>query len=136
MTLLESLKKYTTVVADTGDIYSIARYNNGGSRNDYELCNSAGAALWDYKGEYWTLQDTGRGGPYYHVMPPNGPGCATGAGFGIVDSFIGPSSSHPGGANVLRMDGSIKFVKDGVALNVWNALGTRAGCEVIGADAL
>ena len=33
------------------------------------------------------------------------------------------------------MDGSVRFVKDGVALATWNALGTRAGGEVIGADA-
>lgn len=43
---------------------------------------------------------------------------------------------HPGGANVLLMDGSVRCVKDGVALNVWAGLGTRAGGEVIGSDAL
>jgi prepilin-type processing-associated H-X9-DG protein len=68
-------------------------------------------------------------------MPPNQPGCAIGAGFGSVDSFIGPGSWHPGGANVLLLDGSIRFIKDGVALNTWNALGTRAGGEVVSADA-
>ncbi len=117
-------------------VYTIAKYSNGGYQNDYNLCSSATAALWDYKGEYWTLQDTGRGGPYYHIMPPNKPGCATSAGFGNVDSFIGPGSFHPGGANMLILDGSIRFIKDGVVLNVWNALGTRAGGEVISADAL
>ncbi len=61
--------------------------------------------LWDFKGEYWTLQDSGRGGPYYHVMPPDQPACAISAAFGNVDSFIGSSSSHPGGANVLILDG-------------------------------
>jgi prepilin-type processing-associated H-X9-DG protein len=116
-------------------VYAIAQFNNGGPQADFSLCSSADAALWDFKGEYWTLQDTGRGGPYYHVMPPNQPACATGMGFGTVDSFIGPSSSHPGGANLLLMDGSVKFVKDGIALTIWVALGTRAGCEVIGSDA-
>jgi prepilin-type processing-associated H-X9-DG protein len=71
-------------------------------------------------------------------MTPNKPGCATGTtyGFGATDSFIGPGSFHPGGANLLLMDGSVRFVKDGVALNVWNALGSRAGGEVISADGL
>jgi prepilin-type processing-associated H-X9-DG protein len=69
-------------------------------------------------------------------MPPNSASCATNASFGNVDSFIGPSSYHPGGANVLLMDGSVRFVKSGVALATWNALGTRCGGEVLSADAL
>jgi prepilin-type processing-associated H-X9-DG protein len=68
-------------------------------------------------------------------MPPNKPACAVAASFGNVDSFIGPGSSHPGGANVLLLDGSVKFIKDGIALANWNALGTRAGGEVLSADA-
>jgi prepilin-type N-terminal cleavage/methylation domain-containing protein/prepilin-type processing-associated H-X9-DG protein len=115
-------------------VYTIARYSNGGPQNDYSLCSAAKAGLWDYKGEYWTLQDTGRGGPYYHVMPPNKPACATGVGFGAVDSFIGPGSSHPGGVNLLLLDGSIRFVKDGIAPAAWTGLGTRAGGEIAGAD--
>jgi prepilin-type N-terminal cleavage/methylation domain-containing protein/prepilin-type processing-associated H-X9-DG protein len=117
-------------------VYSISKYSNGSSQNDYNLCISSTTALWDYKGEYWTLQDTGRGGPYYHVMTPNKQGCATSSAFGNVDSFIGPGSFHPGGANLLLLDGSVRFIKDGVNLSTWNALGTRAGGEVISADAL
>ena len=92
--------------------------------------------MWDSKGEYWTLQDTGRGGPYYHVMPPNQPACAVNADFGIVDSFIGSSSFHPGGANLLILDGSVRFIKSSIDVKIWNGLGTRAGGEVISADAL
>jgi prepilin-type N-terminal cleavage/methylation domain-containing protein/prepilin-type processing-associated H-X9-DG protein len=117
-------------------VYAIAQYANGGARNDYNLCRAATTPLWDSKGEYWTLQDTGRGGPYYHVMPPNQPACAVDAAFGIVDSFIGSSSYHPGGANVLILDGSVRFIKSSISLSSWNALGTRAGAEVISADAL
>ncbi len=117
-------------------IYSVARYNNGGPLNDYNACLASTTPLWDYKGEYWTLQDTGRGGPYYHVMPPNKPGCATGMGFSTVDSFVSSGSFHPGGANVLFLDGSVKFLKESIGLTVWNALGTRAGGEVTSADAL
>ncbi len=117
-------------------VYSIAQYTNGGPLNDYNLCEAASIPLWDFKGEYWTLQDTGRGGPYYHVMPPNHPACAVSAAFGNVDSFIGPSSFHPGGVNVLLLDGSVRFIKSSVNLSTWNALGTRAGGEVVSADAL
>jgi prepilin-type N-terminal cleavage/methylation domain-containing protein/prepilin-type processing-associated H-X9-DG protein len=123
-------------------VYLIPGYANGGARNDYAACAAATVVLWDEKGEFWTLQDTGRGGPYYHVMPPNSPSCATGAGFGAglpfgtVDSFIGPSSFHAGGANVVLMDGSVRFVKQTIDPAVWNALGTRAGGEVIDSEAL
>jgi hypothetical protein len=34
------------------------------------------------------------------------------------------------------MDGSVRFVKDGIGLSIWNALGTRAGGAVLSADAL
>jgi prepilin-type N-terminal cleavage/methylation domain-containing protein/prepilin-type processing-associated H-X9-DG protein len=117
-------------------VYSIAGYANGGALNDYNLCHSAYTPLWDFKGEYWTLQDTGRGGPYYHVMPPNQSACAVNADFGIVDSFIGSSSFHPGGVNLLLLDGSVRFIQSSISLNNWNALGTRAGGEVVSADAL
>ena len=88
-----------------------------------------------FKGEYWTLQDTGRGGPYYHIMPPNQPSCNTSAAYGVIDSFIAASSFHPGGVNVLLMDGSARFIKSSINLSIWNALGTRAGGEVVSADA-
>jgi prepilin-type processing-associated H-X9-DG protein len=115
-------------------VYAIAQYTNGGALNDYNLCRSASTPLWDFKGEYWTLQDTGRGGPYYHVMPPDQPACAVTAVFGNVDSFIDPSSFHPGGANLLLLDGSVRFIKATISLTTWNALGTRAGGEVLSAD--
>jgi prepilin-type processing-associated H-X9-DG protein len=44
---------------------------------------------------------------------------------------VPPSSAHPGGVNVLFGDGSVHFIKDSVALNVWRALGTRNGGEVL-----
>jgi prepilin-type processing-associated H-X9-DG protein len=117
-------------------VYAIAQYANGGPLNDETACRAASTPLWDFKGEYWTLQDTGRGGPYYHVMTPNRPACAVSAAFGNVDSFIGASSFHPGGVNVLMLDGSVRFVMSSIGLAGWNALGTRACGEVISADSL
>ncbi|MDR3638196.1 MAG: DUF1559 domain-containing protein [Isosphaeraceae bacterium] len=115
-------------------VYGITQYANGSPQGDFATCSAATTPLWDFKGEYWTLQDTGRGGPYYHVMPPNVTACATTMAFGAVDSFIGPSSYHSGGANVVVLDGSVKFIRNGISLPVWNALGTRAGGEVVGGD--
>jgi len=117
-------------------VRAIAQYSNGGPQNDFSICVASTTSLWDFKGEYWTLQDTGRGGPYYHVMPPDQPACAVTAAFGNVDSFIGAGSFHPGGANVLLMDGSVRFAKSSTNLAIWNAVGTRNGGEVLSADSL
>lgn len=44
------------------------------------------------------------------------------------------SSHHPGGVNALRMDGSVRFVKDAIGLATWRALATRSGGEVVSLD--
>jgi hypothetical protein len=38
-------------------------------------------------------------------------------------------SHHPGGVNLARADGSIQFTGEGVDLEPWQALATRAGDE-------
>jgi prepilin-type N-terminal cleavage/methylation domain-containing protein/prepilin-type processing-associated H-X9-DG protein len=43
-------------------------------------------------------------------------------------------AEHPGGANVLLGDGSVRFVKDSINQRTWAALATCAKGEVIGAD--
>ncbi|SIO66576.1 prepilin-type N-terminal cleavage/methylation domain-containing protein/prepilin-type processing-associated H-X9-DG domain-containing protein [Singulisphaera sp. GP187] len=45
-------------------------------------------------------------------------------------------SRHSGGVNVLLGDGSVRFVKDSVNLQAWRGLATKAGGEIISADAL
>jgi prepilin-type N-terminal cleavage/methylation domain-containing protein/prepilin-type processing-associated H-X9-DG protein len=44
------------------------------------------------------------------------------------------TSNHPGGVNVLMGDGSVRFVKSTIAMNIWWAIGTRSGGEVVSAD--
>ena len=50
-------------------------------------------------------------------------------------NFANASSNHPGGVNVLFSDGSVKFIKDSVNMQIYWSLGTRGGGEVISADA-
>jgi prepilin-type processing-associated H-X9-DG protein len=49
----------------------------------------------------------------------------------IHNGVFSASSRHPGGVNVAMMDGSVRFVKDGIAIGVWRALSTRNGGEAI-----
>ena len=44
------------------------------------------------------------------------------------------NSNHPGGANVLFGDGSVRFIKSSINMQTWWALGTRSDGEVISAD--
>ncbi len=49
-------------------------------------------------------------------------------------SLCGAGSSHPGGFNASFADGSVRFFKKSIALQVFRALITRNAGEVIGAD--
>jgi prepilin-type processing-associated H-X9-DG protein len=68
---------------------------------------------------------------------PNIPNCRTCPWFGDLDcpGMYGMSSFHPGGANVSMADGSVRFLKASTAMNVVWGLGSKAGGEVISADA-
>ncbi len=75
---------------------------------------------------------------YNHVVPPN-PAFADCSmdefGTGDTDSLktgvFSARSFHPGGANVLLGDGHIQFVSSTIDTNLWRAIGTLAGHEVI-----
>jgi prepilin-type N-terminal cleavage/methylation domain-containing protein/prepilin-type processing-associated H-X9-DG protein len=74
------------------------------------------------------------------LVPPNSgyPNCqATFGGEADFDSFgnFSMSSFHPGGANVLFCDGSVRFLKSSTSWPVVWSLGSRAQGEVISADA-
>ena len=43
-------------------------------------------------------------------------------------------SRHTGGVNVTLGDGSVRFVRDSISVATWQAVGTRAGGEVLAND--
>ncbi|WP_197526871.1 DUF1559 domain-containing protein [Pirellulimonas nuda] len=62
-------------------------------------------------------------------LPNEGMPCITTGGG--VDSYIASRSRHPGVVQVLMMDGSTHAIPDGVDIDVWRALSTRANEEVV-----
>jgi prepilin-type N-terminal cleavage/methylation domain-containing protein/prepilin-type processing-associated H-X9-DG protein len=59
------------------------------------------------------------------IHPPNSP-------LGHTDEMY---SLHPGGANVLMGDGSVRFIRQSINLLTWQALSSRSSGEVISGDA-
>jgi prepilin-type N-terminal cleavage/methylation domain-containing protein/prepilin-type processing-associated H-X9-DG protein len=86
-----------------------------------------------FVGHPWQLENSS----YNHVGTPNMLVCHASDqnGWGGPDPIFPPSSNHSGGVNIAFTDGSVKFVKDSIDTATWWGLGTRAGREVVSADA-
>jgi prepilin-type N-terminal cleavage/methylation domain-containing protein/prepilin-type processing-associated H-X9-DG protein len=98
----------------------------------------AGASRWNVdrrRGFMWASGEI-RCTTYNHYYAPNPkvPDCVSndytpGPGIYTAVGFRAARSRHSGGVNVLLGDGSVRFVRDSIALAAWRALGTRAGGE-------
>ncbi len=95
-------------------------------------CGATASANWSgSRGDRWI-----NGGylstAYNHYTTPNARNvydCINAANnFGLATA----RSFHPGGVNLLLVDGSVRFVRDSIALTTWQALATREGGEVVG----
>jgi prepilin-type processing-associated H-X9-DG protein len=60
--------------------------------------------------------------PYFTPVPNSGNG---------INCLYGPSSQHPGGVNHLFGDGSVHVLSPTINFNIYNALVTIAGSEVV-----
>ena len=122
-------------------------YNLGENSNFYttdyqfaELCNrvpiNSANQQWQWKGEWWGY---GANMIYSHTQAPNRTSCVyhdiNQDGRGSI-TMVGPSSNHPGGVNVLFMDGSVRFIKNSVSYRTWYAMATPDNRETISFDAL
>jgi len=120
-------------------------YNLGQNSNYFatdflfaQLCNTVPITnanqQWQWKGEWW-----GYGGTmiYSHTQTPNRTSCVyhdiNQDSRGTI-TMIGASSNHPGGVNVLFMDGSVRFIKTGVSHLYWYAIATPNYGEVVSSE--
>ncbi len=80
------------------------------------------------KGTNWMVGDFGFT-MYNHTLNPNERTCTNGSAFQQGAWTTG--SNHGGGVNLLLLDGSARFVKDSIQNQIWHALGSRDGSEII-----
>jgi prepilin-type processing-associated H-X9-DG protein len=96
-------------------------------------------AFWHQSGSEW-LRGRYADTLYNHVAAPNAQlsDCSANNPFGSPGSIsagsIAARSNHPGGVNTLLMDGSAKFVRDGINIIAWRALASRSGGDLISSD--
>jgi prepilin-type N-terminal cleavage/methylation domain-containing protein/prepilin-type processing-associated H-X9-DG protein len=67
---------------------------------------------------------------YTHTVPPNYQGYDCGD-YNITAAHIAARSMHSNGVNVCFVDGSVRFISNGINFTTWQALGTRSGGEVV-----
>jgi prepilin-type N-terminal cleavage/methylation domain-containing protein len=104
-------------------------YNNCLSMYD---SGSGWSGSYDEQGRFWAA---GRvyWGPYCTtlVRPNAGPACDVDSS--VTDIYVKePSSFHPGGVQAVLCDGSVRFVAETIAQQVWIAAGSINGNEQLG----
>ena len=110
----------------------------------YQACNAVPGGSMSVGHNWWTgacwdgsHAGTLRFNSYSHVMPPNGNSCTHGSGEdpGNNTDALTATSNHSGGVNACMADGSVRFFKNSISVNIWWAIGSRNLGEVVSADA-
>jgi prepilin-type N-terminal cleavage/methylation domain-containing protein/prepilin-type processing-associated H-X9-DG protein len=100
-------------------------------------CNS-----WDYtptnaityRGLQYYRGLPGVSGSFTHTVPPNYRGYDCGDYTTYNTAHMAARSYHMNGVNVCFADGSVRYITNNIAFPTWQALGTRAGNEVVDAS--
>ncbi len=119
--------------------------NNGNLATALQACTAAykagGKNVVNDSGVRWAWGAVGMT-LFQTIVPPNSTqyawnSCRSGCPQCSPDdsSYSNAQSNHPGGCNTLMADGSVKFIKSTVSMQTYMAIGTRAGGEVVSADA-
>jgi prepilin-type N-terminal cleavage/methylation domain-containing protein/prepilin-type processing-associated H-X9-DG protein len=119
-----------------GVVWNGSAQMTGAPQVDANTCQRSTSAGWDWKGQYWSQQDSGRGGGYWQITFPNTKSCddITNFNWYNVGSLLGPQSNHPGGVNMLFLDGSVKFIKNSIGAQPYYGIATIGMGEVVDAS--
>jgi prepilin-type N-terminal cleavage/methylation domain-containing protein/prepilin-type processing-associated H-X9-DG protein len=105
--------------------------------NSVDACRTITPAIprftqsFEWSGERWADGNTFYT-RYQHILAPNAASCVLGGTQDYTSPvLVTATSRHPGGANVLLGDGSVRFVKQTIAEPVWRGLGTVSGGEIL-----
>ena len=69
---------------------------------------------------------------YSHTLTPNSRRHDCIRGTGVDRGHLAARSYHTGGAQIVLLDGSVRFASDNVDDTIWRSVGSMAGGEVIG----
>jgi prepilin-type processing-associated H-X9-DG protein len=99
----------------------------------------SGGVRWGYGGVGITMMNTvitpnSKLAPWNTCSPNTGSNGGPQGGNNDYAVFSNCQSNHPGGAQILLGDGSVRFVKDSVQQAIWYALGTRSHGDIVDAS--
>ena len=121
----------TIVLLRRGDISSFDEFVSRCERLSVD--NYAYPNIINFRGASWL-----EGGPvpplYNHALTSNNPSCEDGNySQPHIGRALSAGSGHPGGVNLSFLDGHVQFVRDSISRNVWRAIGSRNGGEILSA---
>jgi prepilin-type N-terminal cleavage/methylation domain-containing protein len=97
-----------------------------------ESCSQLGSRVSTMRGARW-VDGFVLYSAYYHWLAPNSDVPDCGVVGPLRSLWIAARSVHPGGVNVVHIDGSVHFVGETIDILVWRGLGSRDGQEVFDA---
>lgn len=107
-------------------------YSNGEVDQLVDACDTLGVTsqIGDAWGRGWRWMDGNYPHTWYnHSQTPNRLSCTNNSH--VMSGVFPPYSLHSGGVNLCLGDGSVRFVSQSIARDVWRAIGTRASGEVV-----